>query len=486
MIKNLIKKFNVILLLFFTTQIYNKFQRHYQRKFGTKMPVILVGGNVGKSSQTLILNQLYAALGYRVWTGTTMYKNRNTLTGLIMVLGEFNQDLEQSNFTDKFSFLIKAKIAWLFKTWNFGNKPNILIYEVGIDHQNESDLYINLFKQVDWVILSNFGPEHTAGFSNVFDRKSNTNISQQLKGLIEFESDLDLLKAKYEIVEKNCYLEQLKLLTIAKRYILPSTFEISDKTEIVVFDSKLTKIIPKVERKKDFTLEIDDVKTNSEYFLPLSFARQIAISKIIYESNFKDLSTPNNSSSDTKIDLVYYENWSNIVSKLELPNGRFGFFNGLNNSKIVDGSYNNDPASLKTFVNQILKTELNQRNYLIIGEMRELGLNTVTVHNQMLDYIDSLPFKYKKNLKIMLLGDTWKKCNYDKNQIVYFERVGQAITYFKKIKFPANSWFWIKGSQNTIFLEALVESLLVDKKDKSKLARIGKDWDEIRKPYLIS
>jgi uncharacterized phage protein gp47/JayE len=38
----------------------------------------------------------------------------------------------------------------------------------------------------------------------------------------------------------------------------------------------------------------------------------------------------------------------------------------------------------------------------------------------------------------------------------------------------------VKGSQNTLYLERVVELLLLDKRDREKLCRRGKYWDRVR------
>ena len=66
----------------------------------------------------------------------------------------------------------------------------------------------------------------------------------------------------------------------------------------------------------------------------------------------------------------------------------------------------------------------------------------------------------------------------------HFEKVGDLVRYFKQDLPKLGSWIWVKGSQNTIFLEVLVESLLAKPADKMKLARQGNDWDHLREGYL--
>lgn len=463
MFTKFIKSITHFSLVFLSSVIYRKFKKAYMKSKSMGLPVILVAGNVGKSSQTLLLNQAFEHLGYKVWTGTTQNKNRNTLTGLIMTLGELDISLEGANSFKKVGFIIRAKLIWLFRSWNFGQKPNILIFEIGVDHQNEMTDYLKVFQSVDWVVLSNFGPEHTAGFSDIFN--PNKEISSNFEELFGKFPDLNISNQGLDNLLKNCYFEQLKLLNIAQNYILPASFDL-EKNEIAICSNfKLQSIKPKISRINNSVLVVDDLKTPNYFLFPHSFSRQIAMTQKVGESFSLTESA-----------------FEEVLSNLILPNGRFGFFEGVNQTKIVDSSYNCDPASLNSFLDVIIEIKRGEKQFVVLGEMRELGETAVNTHNEILERLENI--SQKLNVELILLGATWLHCRYDRQKFKHFTKVGDIVRYFKSDPPEIGSWIWIKGSQNTIFLEVLVESLLVKKSDKSKLARQGSDWDELRKNYL--
>jgi UDP-N-acetylmuramyl pentapeptide synthase len=467
----IVQKFKALVnfyLVFLCSKILQRFQKNYIKATRKKLPIILVAGTVGKSSQTLLLNQVFESLGYKVWSGTSANKNRNTLTGLILTLGQINMSLESANIWAKLIFLCKAKLIWLFKSWDFESKPNILIFEIGVDHQGEMENYLKLFKNVDWVVLSNFGPEHTAGFTDIFKEKDFFKLKLDLNNLFEIAPELDLQNKNLDkimtAVEKNCYLEQLKLLTIAKNYILPKNYEIQKDQIIIKIENNISIISPKITRNLDYTLSFDGFVSQGDFLFPLSFVRQFIISREI-ASKF--------GLSDSS--------FQSILSNLILPNGRFGFFDGKYNSKIVDSSYNSDPASLNSFLDLTIEIGHNGKNYLVLGEMRELGDNSAIIHNQILKKLEDMT--QNLDTEIILLGATWMHCKYNQTEFKHFLKVGEITQYFEDRPPSPNSWFWIKGSQNTIFLEVLVESLLLNQKDAQKLARRGHDWENIRAGY---
>jgi UDP-N-acetylmuramyl pentapeptide synthase len=194
---------------------------------------------------------------------------------------------------------------------------------------------------------------------------------------------------------------------------------------------------------------------------------------------------------------------------------------GINNTTIFDSSYNSDPdsvfamlKSLELKVKSDLQKEKNSKtealdndlsdyfkapsNYLVLGEMRELGSISTDKHKQVLDKLLELKAGYEEKIEdIILVGSEWLECDFDKvskfqddyQLIVYknvnfrvFSQAGRVYDYLKDNVRPG-SWFWIKGSQNTIFLEILVENLLSNKDDLKLVCRQEPRWFEMRKPF---
>ncbi|MBI4215490.1 MAG: hypothetical protein HY602_02090, partial [Parcubacteria group bacterium] len=153
----------------------------------------------------------------------------------------------------------------------------------------------------------------------------------------------------------------------------------------------------------------------------------------------------------------------------------------------IDSSYN---ASRETMIGslRLLKTIAGKRQKIaVLGDMRELGSQTEKEHlavaKTILETAD----------RAVLVGPLMRKF---------------ALHYLEKHDFPAR-WFpasgqaaksllevsqtsilrggeilLIKGSQNTIFPEIIVEALLSNKEDVNKLCRRGKFWDKKRKLYI--
>ncbi|MEI6887316.1 MAG: hypothetical protein WCK31_03730, partial [bacterium] len=149
----------------------------------------------------------------------------------------------------------------------------------------------------------------------------------------------------------------------------------------------------------------------------------------------------------------------------------------------------------------------------VLGDMRELGTNSRIEHEDLaniaFDKADEffLVGKEMRNFFIPKLLDL----GINKYKIHWFEKAGDAAKALKKFfsayfdskdplsdvddfysKYIDKQTFQndylpvilIKGSQNTIFLEIVVEELLSNVIDKDKLCRRGKVWDKQRKNFI--
>lgn len=482
-----------------------KILKRYHRFYGSRMPIILVTGTVGKSSQTLMLKTLFENDGWFVFTGTSRNKKSfNSITGLTMSLAGFSIDFEGGAvFLKKAWFIFRALWFVLFESYAKLSEKTILIYEVGYDHQNESFEFSRVFENgFDLLLTTSVTYEHTAGFKDSINNDilwKVTNLLPQ-KWLPVFEDE------GIDTRLKNIALEQFHLIEYSDDYIIPAAIGIIDNW---VMDSMSDDQEPRVhyvksERGDGFALIADDTFVFSkEYILPHTFASSAYILNLVAQKYRMDT------------ELV-----AKTVNTVALPNGRFSLLEGILNSVIIDSTYNSDPQSMDSLLNvleevvevstrvkdtQLLSSESDSRSseipkhYLIFGEMRELGEISTLAHQEILQRLIELGKSRGSYIEnIYLVGSEWLKCDDDgvvkvqdnvsfisyKNQLFkVFSRAGDVNTLLNKDTIRPNSWFWLKGSQNTIFLEIVAEHLLCYPNDADKLPRRGKYWDRVRQIY---
>ena len=118
------------------------------------------------------------------------------------------------------------------------------------------------------------------------------------------------------------------------------------------------------------------------------------------------------------------------------------------NIKFIDESYNASPKSMKTTIDFFsnLKTNKNQKKFLVLGDMKELGKYSNFYHKDLLNYI------YNKKLEnIIICGEYMKIAldkNFSKNFILMFDK--NIILEYLERHLSNNDIILIKGSNSSI------------------------------------
>ncbi|MCP4522652.1 MAG: hypothetical protein GY828_00370, partial [Candidatus Gracilibacteria bacterium] len=171
--------------------------------------------------------------------------------------------------------------------------------------------------------------------------------------------------------------------------------------------------------------------------------------------------------------------------------GRFQLFSGVNDSILVDSTYNAAPASMKKMIeNTFLLQKGIFSDYkvgLIIGDMRELGetsagyhlgLNDDVIHADLIYCIGNEMEPLVQALEMQQFGGILKKFKNSKN-------AGQELkTHLKNTDDKYLLLF--KGSQNTIFTEEALKEVLSKPEDKTILVRQTKDWLDKKEKFFAS
>ncbi len=186
----------------------------------------------------------------------------------------------------------------------------------------------------------------------------------------------------------------------------------------------------------------------------ISLAKKIALKPI--HLDFNDYAPP--SSFDISIFAainlanIFQINQSEAIKSLQkyliLPPSRCSILPGINNSTIIDSSYNSSPLACEEML-QVLAKYKSPR-IAVLGDMRELGASSESAHQNI----------YRVALKsadtIISVGP--ETTRYFGPKAIKFTYWWQANKYIKEHHLP-HSTILIKGSQNTIYLEEIVKNL---------------------------
>lgn len=170
-----------------------------------------------------------------------------------------------------------------------------------------------------------------------------------------------------------------------------------------------------------------------------------------------------------------------LSKNYHLPRSRSSLLAGVNNSLILDSSYNASVDATLGLIKLIKKLK-KSRNLVLLGDHRELGALTEIEHirlaRALLSDID----------QVYLVGPLMKQYVLpflEKNQlkVTWYQNASLAADAIKK-ELKAHDILLVKGSQNTLFLEMAVAKLLSNKADLDKLCRQNEFWEKKRQEIL--
>jgi len=178
-----------------------------------------------------------------------------------------------------------------------------------------------------------------------------------------------------------------------------------------------------------------------------------------------------------------------LEDNFSLPYGRSSVFKGINNSIIIDSSYNASRASVLSFLEMAyeIKKQTNKQLIFVFGEMRELGRYAEKEHHLVVEEII-----YKVDY-LYCVGSLTKKyvveyigIHYPKSQLKELKWFKNSVLLGEYLKenVPSQSIVLFKGSQNTIFLEEGLKYILKNKNDFKNLCRQNQYWIELKNKFF--
>jgi UDP-N-acetylmuramoyl-tripeptide--D-alanyl-D-alanine ligase len=162
------------------------------------------------------------------------------------------------------------------------------------------------------------------------------------------------------------------------------------------------------------------------------------------------------------------------LKKIKPMPGRMQILNGINDSIIIDDTYNSSPIAVKEALNTLYEYKGTQK-IAILGMMNELGDTSQVSH----EWAGALCDPKKLDLLITLGKDAnnylapvaaKKGCNVIKVNSPY--EAGEIL----KKEIIHGSVILAKGSQNGVFAEEAIKPILASNADQSKLVRQSKFW----------
>jgi UDP-N-acetylmuramoyl-tripeptide--D-alanyl-D-alanine ligase len=403
-----------------------------------KPKVIAITGSVGKTSTKDAVYAVISGISYV----RKSEKSFNSEIGLPLTI------LGLSNGWNNPSVWLKniLKGLWLF-IWPH-KYPNWLVLEVGIGKPGDMKKTASWIKS-DVVIVTAIGetPVHIEFFNSrkhLIEEKAQLIKTLKKDGLLILNQD-DEAVISMKTKTKNRFIT----------YGFSNGADVLGSGDSIFYDdSMLPKgIIYRVDDNgKSFPVIIEGVFGKNHVYASLC---ALALSSIL------------------KINLL------EAIERLknyEVPPGRMRLIEGINNSLIIDDTYNSSPFACEAGLKTLGEVKNNGRKIAVLGDMLELGKHTKTAHEHVGEVA-------KENVDVLVVvgqrADAIKtgaeKAGMNTENIFDFQNSYEAGEFLKSFVKKYDLIF-IKGSQG-MRMERAAEAILFDKENKSKLlVRQDTEW----------
>jgi UDP-N-acetylmuramoyl-tripeptide--D-alanyl-D-alanine ligase len=413
--------------------------------------ILAITGSAGKTScrnavEAVLKDKYTLKVGYHA----------NSETGIpLNILGIIPQDY---SMFDWLRMMLLAPIK-LLTNWQPYHK---YVVELGIDapYPPKNMSYLLTILKPRTAIFLNALPVHTQNFDSLVNETDSQKRSQALRRLIAQE--------KGKLITS---LPANGLAILNADDPLVASFNRKTQAQVMLFgrrtgDVRILKLHPTTSGTTITFKYMFDTEnlTFDNYALPAHYAHTLAAAVCVGIDE----------------DYTLTETLQLIKKHFRLPPGRASLIQGMNQSLILDSSYN---ASTQPVIDmlELLSTIKAKRKLALLGDMRELGVNAKSEHQKIARHapkhadqiflVGPLMQRYALELLVSKMGP---------GQVSWFPNADQAAANLKKT-LKAGDCLLVKGSQNTIYLEAAVKQLMQNPSKATKLlCRQSQFWQRQR------
>ncbi len=356
---------------------------------------------------------------------------KNYNSELWLVFSIFNLE----NYSPWVLSLIKIYFKFLLELFIWKKKYDVIVLEYWIDHPGDMDFLLSIVKP-DFSIFTKMDYIHVENFDSIED-----------------------------ILE-----EKMKLIHETKDY---SFINYSDEYQK---DYSSNIFVDYSYYNKDLNYSFEYKKSNNKIYSFITIWTKTVQTNLLGSENFVYLLLALDLLK--KWFLLDYED--NDYISFDIQKWRFDIYEWINESTIVDSSYNAWPQSVLKMIDNTLDIKKNlfqdYKVLFVLWDMRELWVNSASQHKKIFQYAN----------KFGEIVSVWKETKeYFWEHLWNFKYSIEAGEFLKKYIELKNDKFIIlfKWSQNTIFLEESIKVLLKNPLDRNNLVRQDPFWIEKKKNY---
>ncbi len=335
-------------------------------------------------------------------------------TTLKQMLGESLSKITKTYFSPK-SFNNKYGVP--LSLLNLKQNRNFGVFEIGMDKKGEID-YLSKILKPNLGIITNITYAHSKNFKNIDGiAKAKSEI---IKNIIKGGSIILNKDDKfYKFFKKRAHKKKLKIYSFS----IKDNSSYSNLNQIIKIGNRF-KIIFTIKSKKYFYYSNSNTRNHIRNLLA-----SITVISLFYDLN--------------KIS-------KNIFLKFKIPDGRGDISKLKFKNKIInfiDESYNSNPLSLKNALVNFSDKKLKKNvKHILLGDMLELGKNSINHHVSMAKIINKLDID-KVHIYGNYIKKTYEKLKKNKQGLVLsnLSKIKDLVNY----KLNNNDYLMIKGSNST-------------------------------------
>ena len=408
--------------IFFAIKGKNKNGNKFVNEAFKKGACLAVVNKVNKSEKKYKQIRVKNSLNYL--TKTSEVIRQNSSSKIIAITGScgktslkemLKETLSKFGKTSSSPKSFNNKYGVPLSLFNLNPNHDYGVFEIGMDKKGEINFLSKIIKP-DIGIITNISYAHAKNFKNIKQiamAKSEIINNINENGVLVLNADDRFFHLHKKIAIKR----KLKVLT----------FGVNKKANVRF------KYIKK--EKNKFKIFIIINNKNKYFYISCNFKNFIEnlLATITIISIFED---------STKLD-------KNIFYNFKVPRGR-GDVSKIRFKKkniyLVDESYNSNPLSLKSAIENFNLIKTNNKKHMILGDMLELGKHSKTLHRQITPAINSTTID-KVNIFGNHIKETYRNISPAKKGLILKE--SSQINDLIINKLNNNDYLMIKGSNST-------------------------------------
>ncbi len=406
--------------------------------------VVAITGTVGKSTTAQFLYDALCAIYGSDQVGVSLH-SYNGEYGVPFTIIQ-----TASPHSNPFAwFAVFAKGIWLA---TFAQRyPKYVVLEYGFDHPGEIDMLFDIVVP-DVGILLAVSKNHVANFKSYDEYvQEKLKMAKRAKKFIYNGDDAKIRRYLSEHPRED-------VLSFGRKSVEPldiRALSVSSTLEGLSFDVQVDGV--------DIPVRVPVVGSHQSYNILPVFALAKFLGRDIHEV-------------------------TSIFEELVPQKGRGSILQWVNDTTIIDGSYNGSHAAILAGIEYLAELPEHLAKGLFLWDMRELGSESKELHENVAERVIALVPAF-----VILVGEEMRKYALP----ILLESLGEGRVYsFANSKIAGQKIreilyeietpkvIFVKGSQNTIYLEEGIKEFLFDKRDEDNLCRQSPRWIKKKNEYF--